>query len=181
MTALVAVALALAWTVGSCWQIARRQVRPEASRSTARVVPNDGLLSRLQDIELVGTGELHPEDTDRGPSKVAARTSLGAVVRDHAEALRARPVARRVLVAITGPALVGALALAPPTTVGRAVAWYVVLFAPAWVAGFAYWSREPTVRFAGAVGLGHVFVVYSLHWIASAWWSLVGPGLRGPG
>ena len=51
----------------------------------------------------------------------------------------------------------------------RLVAWYAVLFAPAWVAGFTYWSRNDAMSLRGSIALGHLFVPYSLHWVVAAW------------
>ena len=85
---------------------------------------------------------------------------------------------------LLGAALAGALVggLLDPSRAGRiligpggshAAVWYLVLFAPAWVAGFTYWTRHEPIGLARSVALGHLFVPYSLHWIAAAWLGLL--------
>jgi hypothetical protein len=171
VTTLLALVLAVAWVAAGCWRISRRQA--EGAHGAPRIAPVDGLLARLQDMDAVGAGELDGSEPTNTRTTVAAEPSIGAVIRSHAATVR-----RPLLVALAGPALLVALALAPPTTIARGVAWYAVLFAPAWVAGFAYWTREERVGPLRAIGLGHAFVVYSLHWIASAWLAVFGRGVN---
>lgn len=118
-------------------------------------------------------------------ARVDAATELLRAVPDGVRLLRRQPSVGSALLAPVGLLLVGALlaaalvatALDPGRTLDvvggwRAPAWYAVLFAPAWVAGVAYWSRGAT-GMASAVALGHVFVVWSLHWVVAMWVALL--------
>ena len=55
----------------------------------------------------------------------------------------------------------------------HALVWYAVLFAPAWVAGFTYWTRHEDIGLAHAFALGHVFSLYSLLWVLTTWIALL--------
>ena len=50
--------------------------------------------------------------------------------------------------------------------------WYAVLFAPAWVAGVAYWLRQGEVGVVGAVVFGHLYVLTGLLTLPIAWVAL---------
>lgn len=80
-------------------------------------------------------------------------------------------LAGAVLAGMLDPARAGRILIGPGGT--HAAVWYLVLFAPAWVAGFTYWTRREPIGLARSVALGHLFVPYSLHWIAAAWMGLL--------
>lgn len=79
-------------------------------------------------------------------------------------------IAGAVIAAALDPHRAAAVLIGPGGS--HAAVWYLVLFAPAWVAGFTYWTRHEPIGLAGAIGLGHLFVPYSLHWVVAAWMAL---------
>ncbi|MBH5333458.1 glycosyltransferase family 2 protein [Streptomyces pactum] len=69
--------------------------------------------------------------------------------------------------------------VAASVTAGRALvspAWflgpYLLSFTAAWIYGFVYRRREPTLSLPRAFLLGHVFVIYGYIWFAAGWWGL---------
>lgn len=233
-------------------ELARSEVG--AAQPAVRATHTDTLLSRLQDMEWVGLGELHgrrgqvlgamgsgptatayrwsalhavarwpvrPVDDVRlsaalvanewtvafAPGAVMGRqpaASLTHLLRERAEAARgslgALGVAPRLVrdgrwqatVALLAPVgslllglvLAGAVvaAVLDPSGATRVVigpggshaaVWYLVLFAPAWVAGFTYWTRHEPIGLTRAILLGHLFVPYSLHWVVATWMALL--------
>lgn len=49
---------------------------------------------------------------------------------------------------------------------------YLLSFTAAWIYGFVYRRREPSLPWPRAVLLGHVFVIYGYIWFAAGWWGL---------
>lgn len=76
-----------------------------------------------------------------------------------------------VAAAAVAPEAAGRVVIGPRGS--HAVVWYLVLFAPAWVAGFSYWTRHDEIGLVRAIGLGHLFVPYSLHWVVATWVALL--------
>lgn len=83
------------------------------------------------------------------------------------------------LVAFYGTALALAIAAAGGAHVGFArhvglfvLSWYLLSFGLAPLIGFVYWLRERTVTLVRAIGLGHLYCLYSYLWIAAGWWAV---------
>ncbi|MFH8369686.1 glycosyltransferase family 2 protein [Streptomyces sp. NPDC018031] len=49
---------------------------------------------------------------------------------------------------------------------------YLLSFTAAWLYGFVYRRREPSLSLPRAALLGHVFVIYGYIWFAAGWWGL---------
>lgn len=114
-------------------------------------------------------------------ARIAAAEGLWRAVPTALRLLPRSPASATALLAPVALVLVGVVlaaglvAVAADPGVVRRVAggwrlpvWYLALFGPAWIAGFAYWARHDAIGFGRAILLGHVFVPYSLHWVVAA-------------